>query len=126
VKRLGLILYRFCMIFSAIRKFETNSHDKKIYCSDVDFKTALALTKVYLEHSIMMFNNLPKQGEQGVFKSGKNKQMFFDALPESFQRKEAVEIGEMFDMKPRSVDSFLQTCIGKYLEQPKLGFYKKM
>lgn len=126
VKRLGLILYRFCMIFSAIRKFETNSHDKKIYCSDVDFKTALALTKVYLEHSIMMFNNLPKQGEQGVFKSGKNKQMFFDALPESFQRKEAVEIGEMFDMKPRSVDSFLQTCIGKYLEQPKPGFYKKM
>jgi hypothetical protein len=126
VKRLGLILYRFCMIFSAIRKFETNSHDKKIYCSDVDFKTALALTKVYLEHSIMMFNNLPKQGEQGVFKSGKNKQKFFDALPESFQRKEAVEIGEMFDMKPRSVDSFLQTCIGKYLEQPKPGFYKKM
>lgn len=126
VKRLGLILYRFCMIFSAIRKFETNSHDKKIYCSDVDFKTALALIKVYLEHSIMMFNNLPKQGERGVFKSGKNKQMFFDALPESFQRKEAVEIGEMFDMKPRSVDSFLQTCIGKYLEQPKPGFYKKM
>ena len=126
VKRLGLILYRFCMIFSAIRKFEEYSHDKKRYCSDVDFKTALALTKVYLEHSIMMFNNLPKQGEQGVFKSGKNKQLFFDALPESFQRKEAVEIGEMFDMKPRSVDSFLQTCIGKYLDQPKAGFYKKM
>jgi hypothetical protein len=126
VKRLGLILYRFCMIFSALRKFENNSRNKEIYCSDVDFKTALALTKVYLEHSLMMFNNLPKQGEQGVFKSSKNKQMFFDALPDSFQRKEAVELGEMFEMKPRSVDSFLQTCVGKYLEQPKSGFYKKM
>lgn len=126
VKRLGLILYRFCMIFSAIRKFETNSHDKKIYCSDVDFKTALALIKVYLEHSIIMFNNLPKQGEQGVFKSSKNKQMFFDALPKSFQRKQAVEMGETFGMKARSVDAFLQTCVGKYLEQPKSGFYKKM
>lgn len=125
VKRLGLILYRFCMIFSAIRKFETNNHSKEIYCTDVDFKTALALTKVYLEHSIMMFNNLPKQGEQGVFKSSKNKQMFFDALPDSFQRKEAVTIGEMFEMKPRSVDSFLQSCVGKYLDQPKAGFYKK-
>lgn len=125
VKRLGLILYRFCMIFSAIRKFETNNLSKEIYCTDVDFKTALALTKVYLEHSIMMFNNLPKQGEQGVFKSSKNKQMFFDALPDSFQRKEAVAIGEMFEMKPRSVDSFLQSCVGKYLDQPKAGFYKK-
>jgi hypothetical protein len=126
VKRLGLILYRFCMIFSAIRKFETNSKSREVYCSDIDFKTALTLTKVYLEHSIMMFNNLPKQGEQGVFKSGMNKQMFFDALPESFQRKEAVAIGEMFEMKSRSVDTFLQNCIGKYLEQPKAGFYKKM
>ena len=73
-----------------------------------------------------MFTNLPQQGEQGVFKSGKNKHMFYNALPESFQRKEAVAIGEMFEIKPRSVDSFLQTCIGKYLEQPKPGFYKKM
>jgi hypothetical protein len=126
VKRLGLILFRFCMVFSAIRKFETKNCNKEIDCSNVDFKTALSLTKVYLEHSLMMFNNLPKQGEQGVFKSGKNKQMFFDALPKSFQRKEAVAIGEMFEMKSRSVDSFLQTCIGKYLEQPKPGFYKKM
>jgi hypothetical protein len=126
VKRFGLILYRFCMIFSAIRKFEIKSRNKEIDCSDVDFKTALALTKVYLEHSLMMFNNLPKQGEQGMFKSGKNKQMFFDALPESFQRKEAVVIGEVFEMKPRSVDSFLHSCVGKYLDQPKAGFYKKI
>jgi hypothetical protein len=126
VKRLGLILYRSCMIFSAIRKFEIKSRNKEIDCSDIDFKTALALTKVYLEHSLMMFNNLPKQGEQGVFKSSKNKQVFFDALPESFQRKEAVELGEIFGMKARSVDAFLQTCIGKYLEQPKSGFYKKI
>ena len=126
VKRLGLILYRFCMIFSAIRKFETNSHCREVECSNVDFKTALALIKVYLEHSIIMFNNLPKQGEQRVFKSSKNKQMFFDALPKSFQRKQAVEMGETFGMKARSVDAFLQTCVGKYLEQPKSGFYKKM
>ena len=114
------------MIFSAIRKFETNSQSREVDCSDVDFKTALALIKVYLEHSIIMFNNLPKQGEQGVFKSSKNKQMFFDALPKSFQRKQAVEMGETFGMKARSVDAFLQTCVGKYLEQPKSGFYEKM
>ena len=37
-----------------------------------------------------MFTNLPKQGEQGPFKSGQNKKKFFDALPDKFQRKDSV------------------------------------
>jgi hypothetical protein len=126
VKRLGLILYRFCMIFTAIRKFVTNEHHKEVYCLDIDFETALTLTKTYIQHSIIMFTNLPKQGEQGPFKSGQNKKKFFDALPDKFQRKEAIEIGKKFDIGERSVGNFLKSCLGKYLEQPDYGFYKKI
>lgn len=126
VKRLGLILYRFCMIFTAIRKFATNDYHKEVYCSDNDFETALTLTKTYIQHSVIMFANLPKQGEQGPFKSGENKKKFFDALPNKFQRKEAVEIGKKFDIGERSVGNFLKSCLGKYLEQPDYGFYKKI
>lgn len=125
VKRLGLILYRFCMIFTAIRKFATNDYHKEIYCSDIDFETALTLTKTYIQHSVIMFTNLPKQGEQGPFKSGENKKKFFDALPNKFQRKEAIEIGKKFDIGERSVGNFLKSCLGKYLEQPDYGFYRK-
>ena len=126
VKRLGLILYRFCMIFTAIRKFVTNEHHKEVYCLDIDFETALTLTKTYIQHSIIMFTNLPKQGEQGPFKSGENKKMFLDALPDKFQRKEAIEIGKKFDIGERSVGNFLKSCLGKYLKQPKTGFYEKI
>jgi hypothetical protein len=126
VKRLGIILFRLCMIFTAIRKFDTNDHHKEIYCSDIDFETALTLIKTYLQHSIIMFENLPKQGEQGPFKSGENKKLFYDALPNEFQRKEAVEIGKRFNMSERSVDSFLRSCLGNYLTQPKTGFYEKL
>ena len=126
VKRLGLILYRFCMIFTAIRKFEAKDYHKEIYCLDVDFETALTLTKTYVQHSIIMFTNLPKQGEQGPFKSGENKKKFFDALPNKFQRKEAIEIGKKFDIGERSVGNFLKSCLGKYLTQPKTGFYDKV
>ena len=126
VKRLGLILYRFCMIFTAIRKFATNDYHKEIYCSDIDFETALTLTKTYIQHSVIMFTNLPKQGEQGPFKSGENKKKFFDALPNKFQRKEAIEIGKKFDIGERSVGNFLKSCLGKYLTQPKTGFYDKV
>ena len=126
VKRLGLILYRFCMIFTAIRKFVTNDYHKEVYCIDIDFESAISLINTYIQHSVIMFTNLPKQGEQGPFKSGENKKKFFDALPSKFQRKEAVEIGKKFDIGERSVGNFLKSCLGKYLEQPEYGFYKKI
>ena len=126
VKRLGIILFRLCMIFTAIRKFETNDHHKEIYCSDIDFGTALALIKTYLQHSIIMFENLPKQGEQGPFKSGANKKLFYDALPNEFQRKEAIETAMNFNIKERTADSFLKACLGKYLIKSDTGLYKKI
>lgn len=126
VKRLGLILYRFCMIFTAIRKFGTKDHSKDKYCSDTDFDSALTLTEVYLQHSIIMFNNLPKQGEHDAFKSGQNKKHFFDALPASFQRKEAIELAKKFNIGERSVGTLLKACLAKYLLQPKTGFYQKI
>ena len=126
VKRLGIVLFRLCMIFTAMRKFATNDHQKEIYCSDIDFETALTLIRTYLQHSIIMFENLPKQGEQGPFKSGENKMKFFEALPNKFQRKEAVEIAAKFDIGERSVGNFLKSCLGKYLTQPKTGVYEKV
>jgi hypothetical protein len=126
VKRLGLILYRFCMIFTAIRKFATNEYHKEVFCSDIDFESATTLVSVYLQHSIIMFNNLPKQDEKGVFKTSQNKELFLESLPRNFSRKNAVELGKNFSMSERTVDSFLKICLGKYLVQPKTGHYEKI
>ena len=126
VKRLGLILYRFCMIFTAIRKFSTSNYHKEVYCLDIDFETALTLTKTYIQHSVIMFTNLPKQGEQAQFKSGQTKKHFLDSLPNTFQRKEAIELAKKFNMKERSADSFLKSCLGKYLQQSAYGIYLKI
>jgi hypothetical protein len=125
VKRLGIILYRFCMLFTAIRKFKSNDYHTEIYCTDIDFETALTLVTTYLEHSVIMFNNLPKQGDQGPFKSGEKKKHFFDALPINFQRKEAIEIGTTYKLSERTVDNLLKACLGIHLTQPEYGFYRK-
>jgi hypothetical protein len=125
VKRLALILYRFCMIFTAIRKFSNKEHATEVYCLDVDFESAVSLVKTYLQHSIIMFNNLPKQGEQGPFKGGENKKQFFDALPKRFTRKEAIELSLSYSLKERTVDNLLKTCIGVHLSQPEYGVYEK-
>lgn len=125
VKRLGLILYRICMIFSALRKFESKSLEKNIECIDEDFQSALSLVEVYLQHSLLMYNNLPSQEKQGVFKTGSNNEKFFNSLPTEFQRMDAVKIGVKFNLSTRSVDGILKKCDGQFLTKPKPGYYKK-
>jgi hypothetical protein len=126
VKRLGIILYRFCMIFTTIRKYQAQEYVTDIQCLDEDFDSALALIEVYLQHSIIMFNNLPKQEEQGAFKSGENKKQFFDALPKRFTRKEAIELAKSFNMAERTVGNLLKNCLGSHLIQPEYGVYEKL
>lgn len=125
VKRLALILYRFCMIFTAIRKFSKEEHATEVYCLDIDFESAVSLVKTYLQHSIIMFENLPKQQGGGVFKSGENKKLFFDSLPNEFQRKEAIELGKQFKISARTVDDILQKCKGNLLISTKPGHFEK-
>lgn len=126
VKRLGLIFYRICMILTSIRKFESKLKLKEIQCTDEDFKSAASLIKVFLQHSITMFGNLPKQEKFGPFKTGANKKQFYDALPKNFTLKEAIELGEIYNMKERTVSSFLNSCLGNYLHKPKFGTYEKL
>ena len=72
-----------------------------------------------------MFHNLPKQNDATLFKNGDNKRRFFDALPESFKRAEAIELGKKYNLSPRSVDGLLKELNGHLLAQPQFGCYNK-
>lgn len=126
VKRLGLILYRITMIFTAIRKYESNDNTVRLQCQDSDFIVALRLINTYLSHSLLMFYNLPHRSTNDTFRSGDNKRRFFDALPREFKRSEAIEIGKKFDLSARSVDALLKDLIPKLLSSPRHGYYNKV
>lgn len=126
VKRLGLILYRMAMLFTALRKFENGEAATQLVCTDEDFSIALRLAEIYLHHSILMFNNLPKQSEATQFKTGDSKRKFFDALPQEFTRQQAVETGKLFTLSARTVDDILHNATGKALEKLKAGHYRKI
>ena len=152
VKRLGLILYRMAMQFTALRKFEM-SHQNNNYnvgsfdattgeiyeyrhqngeaastlvCTNEDFSTAIQLAEIYLHHSLLMFNNLPKQSEATQFRTGDSKRKFFDALQPEFTRQQAVETGKQFQLAARTVDDILHNATGKALEKLKAGHYRKI
>jgi hypothetical protein len=125
-KRLGVILYRLAMIFTALRKFENGEITQEVLCTDADFEIALNITNTFIEHSVLMFNNLPKQEKIAPFKGG-NKQQFFTALPVKFKREEAVRIGIAHNIKERTVGSLLKKLVEQaMLTQPEYGYYQKV
>lgn len=126
VYRLGLIFFRLCMIFSALRKFENGDASPTIICTDEDFNTVMQIVQTYLDHSLLMFNNLPKQNEPMQFQSGDGKRRFFEALPQEFTRKEATEIGTKFKLSARTVDDVLKSATGVSLTRIKAGHYQRV
>jgi hypothetical protein len=126
VYRLGLILFRICMIFTSLRKFENGDCSKDVTCTDEDFQAALMLSDVYLQHSLLMFNNLEEQKEAKEYKMPNNKKQLLDQLPQEFQRKEAVALGVSLGLSERSVDDFLNNSVPMLLEKPKTGHYRKI
>ena len=97
-----------------------------IICTDEDFNTALLIVQTYLQHSLLMFNNLPKQNESMQFHSGDGKRKFFEALPKEFTRKEATEIGTKFKLSARTVDDVLKSCLGVSPTKIKAGSYQRI
>lgn len=114
------------MIFTSLRKLENGEAATPIVCTAEDFYTALRLTEIYLQYSILMFNNLPKQSEATQFITGDSKRKFYEALPAEFTRQQAVEIGKQFQLSPRTVDDLLNNVTGMALEKLKAGHYRKI
>ena len=114
------------MLFTALRKYENGDTCERLNCKDSDFIIALRLVSTYLRHSLLLFNNLPKQSEMTVFRSGNNKRIFFDSLPREFKRSEAIELGGKYNFSKRTVDTMLKEFLGKFLEQPQFGIYRKL
>lgn len=112
--------------FTSFRKFENGEAAIRIVFTNEVFNTALRLAEIYLHHSILMFNNLPKQSEATLFKIGESKRKFFEALPTEFNRQQAVEIGKQYQLSPRTVDDILHNATGKALEKLKAGHYRKL
>ena len=127
VFRLGLMVFRFCLIFTALRKFDNGDLDEIIGCEEEDFNNAIILSDVYLAHSLLIYNNLSDKDKKPDYEIPDNKKRFLNALPDTvFQRKEAVAIGKQFDLSPRSVDSFLKNSTGSILICVKTGYYTKI
>ena len=126
VKRLGLVIYRLAMQFTAMRKFENGELASRLICTDEDFTTALRLAEIYKNHSLLMYKNLPKQSEQAQFKGFDDRMKFYDALPAEFKREEAMAVAKQLNIPERTAGDWLSKMQPRFLTQPKYAHYKKV
>ena len=119
-------MQKFHTFNPALCKFENGDNAKIITCTDEDFTAAISPSKVYIEHSIMIFNSLSANEQEETFKPKNNKEKLIALLPETFQRKQAVTEGAKLSLSERTVDALLQKLVPEVLEKIKDGFYSKI
>lgn len=123
VKRHGLMIFKICMVLTALRVAETKSTEQSVYCSEEDFAFALALVQLSLQNSLALLQTLPGYHVAG---STFDKDRFYNQLPSAFKRDIAVEIGKEQSVDPRTVDRALnELCFQGLLIRVRKGHYSK-
>lgn len=138
VRRLGLILFRFAMILTVLRRIDdatksAKSGDKnlRMVCSDADFDTALAMVKVLLQHSVAVFQTLPRNAKAPVLKgrqviAAEAREKFLAALPETFDRPTYLQTAATLNITEKTAERYLQFFIKSgQLLHPSTGQYRK-
>ncbi|WP_215136592.1 DUF3987 domain-containing protein [Hymenobacter sp. ISL-91] len=62
IKRLGLILFRLCMLLTVLRAHEEGTALRgTLTCNDLDFNTASVLLQVCRRHALALFEQMPRE-----------------------------------------------------------------
>jgi hypothetical protein len=127
VKRLAVCFFRIAMILSAIRVGENKNEGfdgKKLVCNEEDYKNAELIISTLLFHMVKVFMQVKKRRR---YKLGVNvKQLYYERLPEEFDRTAAMEAAYMLGIKPKTAENYLSEYIKNgLLFKPKHNQYKK-
>lgn len=96
-----------------------------LVCSDTDFKTAMSIVSVLIEHATFVFSQLPAE-RMYVGKGKSNKQLFLEALPKEFNRKGYLEIAAKLGLNPKTAEKYLPQFIkAGWINHPGHNKYKK-
>jgi hypothetical protein len=105
IRRLGLIAYRICIIFSALRILETGESSRKLICEQRDFQTALEMVKVLVKHASKVFRELPAIEPRAIRLNKKEK--FLYALPRNFNRQKYIEVATALNIPAKTAEGYI-------------------
>lgn len=106
VRRHAIVLKRIASILSIIRNIDSVPYDGVIKCNNVDYKIAHTITEILLHHGLFIHNRL-KEKEKAQFNVKQS--TLLNALPDNFQRREAIVIAEQLAIPYRTADYWLKS-----------------
>lgn len=143
VRRLGLILFRFAMILTVLRQMDDGTFpppsgsddghrpEAVLTCADADFATALAMVKVLLQHTVTVFQALPRRAERRFRQDRRQRteshmQTFLAALPDSFDRPTYLKTAADLGINEKTAERYItDLCRSGQLDHPASGQYRK-
>ncbi|NJB35310.1 DUF3987 domain-containing protein [Croceivirga sp. JEA036] len=118
LNRHGVILFRLCMILTALR--EQDFSQTSWTCTDEDFDCGLNISLKVLKHALIVHNTID---DGGLSKADDD---FLFGLGVQFTRQRAVEYGKQLGIPQRTVDDKLvQWRKKKAVKRIKQGVYKR-
>ncbi len=124
VRRLGLITFRMAMIFSVLRVMESGNLVNPLICEERDFQNALSITEVLIQHAQKVFAELMQTSL--VPKQENRQERFFANLPDTFTRKEYLEVATCLGIPDKTAQGYITRLIAKnLLSRDKQNLYAK-
>ena len=140
INRLAIAHKRIAAILTIFRLYDQGKYDDsflnnpaksvKLSCDDESFKMSLEIIDVIRQHNFFVFQQLRAlKNEEDTKPDYSTMRMFelYSNLPDTFKKKESIEIGEKLNYKERTVGKHLKSLVDKkLLESDGLGNYKKI
>ena len=126
VLRHGLMAARIAMVLTALRKCEPQWNTSEWTCSDEDFRTAMQIADVLLEHSLLLSTSMD-DSSKGI----KPVKFFFrlrpvlNKLPETFTHSELLAAAKEEGISPSSAKRYLSRLVCFQIVEKEDGMYKK-
>lgn len=105
IRRHGAMLFKLCMILTAIRMHETGNNDDNWICIEQDFISALFLIQKSLVCSLEVIKEIP--GGRIVSKN-KIRDALYSALLDTFETRSAIALGRTMGIEDRTVERYLK------------------
>lgn len=127
VRRLGLITFRLAMILTTLRLMDGKAKSDVIVCDNTDFRTVLIMARVLLQHTAHVLGTLPAIDSSSASKSQPaNRQLFFDMLPNDFNRSTYLAIAAQLNIPPKTAEKQIsRLCAHGQLTRISQGNYRK-
>ena len=132
VLRLGKITFRICMILSILRNYQksdklfSSENETNIFCENIDFENAIKITKTLLNHSKLVYNNMPQRENKNFVRN--NNDRLFNDLPIEFTKNIALKYAERYDKLSEITIKrlFAKWLNGNLIEKKDRYTYKKI